>query len=803
MNQTLWNDNWLYWRENNAFALMWNVNEEAEKVTLPHDAMIYEQPFEGSINGGNSGFRDSSVYYYSKNLYASEEMRAQTVMLHFEGVYMNAQVYVNSEFVKACNYGYTGFYVKLDDYLKYGEDNEIRVIVRNSGMPNSRWYSGGGIYRDVYLLTAGEIYLRADGCRITTESVDDGVGVIRVESTVVSRMNNRNAINIQWKVFDADGTVVASEMTPAALFEREERVMPVRFAIEDAKLWNDEHPYLYTLETALVAEDGSVLDSASERFGIRTLALDAKRGLRVNGKTVKLAGACIHHDNGLVGAATYYDFHYRQMKKLKELGFNAIRMSHNPAAPALLRACDELGMYVMDEAFDMWTRCKTSNDYAIVFEKCWEDDVEAMVRKDYNHPSVVMYSLGNEIPEIGTSLGARYAMRLADKIRSIDKTRFTLTSVNALFAVGHLFGQIMADVVGDQMEVDEDGNVNEIMTTLKHIDQVLNHPLVDNSLAEAAAATDMLGYNYMTPRYLRDAKELPNRVMVGSETYATQITENWPLVNKIDSLIGDFVWTGWDYIGESGIGIPSYDRLGDGFGTPFPCIMAYSGDVDITGFVKPAGRLAAIVFGAEKNPHITTQSPAHYHDFVNKTPWALTIYENDWTYPGHEGELSKVEVYSAGDEVELLINGKSLGKKPAGEAVGNITAFEVPYEAGTLTAVTYEKGVEIGRSEVKTVVGDAKLSVEVEEATREGRLVYINIEKKDAAGTLCYEGDEEISVTCDDNAVCFIGSGDHSPILTYTSGKTKLFHGRAQVVVVKSQPSDCVSVTVNGVALTV
>ncbi|MBE5889699.1 MAG: glycoside hydrolase family 2 protein [Lachnospiraceae bacterium] len=808
MKKELFNQDWKYWKEKDAFALMWNVDPKAEPVTLPHDAMIYEKPYAESKNAGNSGFRDSGVYHYSKEFTPSEGMKNQTLILHFDGVYMNAQIYINGAPVASHVYGYTPFDVPLNDHLKFGEKNEIRVIVRAAAIPNSRWYSGAGIYRDVTLLTGGETYLTPDGTKITTESVDDQIAVVKVVSTVKQRAVGRRAVSVKHTIKEKGGIIVAEEIVPLTIFEGEERETFSRFAIKNAQLWSAEHPYRYELETVLYDGPdgaGAVLDTECILFGMRKLSLDGARGLRVNGEQVKLSGACIHHDNGIIGASTHYDFHYRQIKRLKELGFNAIRMAHHPAANVLLNVCDELGMYVMDEGFDMWTRSKTDSDYGIVFRECWKQDVLDMVKHDYNHPSVIMYSLGNEIPELGTAEGANWVRMLADQVRKYDTTRYTLCSINGLFAIGTVFGKVAADIMERHKDeqpaaAGDDANVNEMMATFAHMDEVVNHSEVSKCLASAEASLDLLGYNYMTPRYEVEAKN-PNRIVVGSETYPSAISENWKWVKNTNNIIGDFVWTGWDYIGESGIGVPGYNTHGDGFGTPYPCIMSYTGDIDITGFCKPAGRLAQIVFGARKNPFICTQDPAHYEDRVNLTPWALTDKIETWTYPGQEGKPVHVEVYSAGDEVELFVNQKSMGKQPAGEKAGHIAKFDITYEPGTIEAVTYEAGVEIGRSSIRTAK-EASLKADVEFG-RSGRLVFIDLELRDEDGVLNSAAEEEVTVTGGENARVFIGSGNHSPLLSYTDGKTMTYNGRAQIVVEKNVTSDQVKLSVNGKTITV
>lgn len=787
MIKTKWNDNWRFWKERDAFELVWEVSQDAKLVALPHDAMLEEYAYEKSRNSGQSAYRDGGVYYYSKEYIPDEADREKTLMLLFEGVYMNAMVYVNAELAAKRPYGYTGFYVKLNEYLRYGQKNEIRVIVRNSGMPNSRWYSGGGIYRDVYLLKGDKTYIRPDGCFIDTEAADT-MATLSVRTELVNRSLCSRALTLETIVKDAKGETAAKEQTHVTMFEGESRLLRCRMTVDEPKLWSEDTPYLYTVELKLY-EGKQLLDSHSERYGIRTMALDAKRGLRVNGKTVNLRGACIHHDNGIIGAISLYDAEYRRVQKLKETGFNAIRMSHHPAGPQLLRACDELGMYVMDECFDMWNRCKTENDYALFFDQWWEQDVDAMVRKDYNHPSVILYSVGNEIPEIGTSHGAKVCHDIVEKIKSLDMTRFTLASINGLFAIGDVQPMVVSEAVGDVVAPESGGNVNDFMAVMfGNMDKILLHPEVSRRLEAACAATDIAGYNYMTERYDYDSEHYENRVLLGSETYPRQIAENWRHVKTKPNLIGDFTWTGWDYLGEAGIGVAEYGGSGDGMGTPYPCQISYTGDIDITGFRRPAAYFKEIVFGMRKAPYICCQRPQYFGQTPNMTPWSMTDAIESWSFSGYEGKPIKVEVYAPGDEVELLVNGKSLGRQPAGEAAGYRVFFDANYEAGKIQAVAYENGQEIGMMELLTAGDGAQLSVTATPGV-EGELCYIDMAHTDAQGVLITEEELEITVRMEedgaDNAVLRVGSGNHSPLLDYKDGKTLTWNGRAQAIVRK------------------
>ena len=809
MIEQKWNEDWKFWVDKDSFALVWDIPEIARDITLPHDAMIEKPAHADSLNGGNTGFRDGDVYTYVKIFYAPEEYREKTVALKFEGVYMNAFVYVNGQLAAKSPFGYTTFYAPLNDFLKYGEDNEIRVQVRAGAMTNSRWYSGAGIYRDVYLLEFGLTHIVPEGVQIKTENADETYATLRVATELENKTAVSQNLVVETVIKDDGGNVAAKECTFATIFAGENRTIKQRILVENPKLWSAEDPKLYTYETKVYqnTEAKELLDEMVDKFGIRTLAVDAKRGFRVNGKTVNLRGGCIHHDSGLLGAATYEDAQYRQILKMKEAGFNAIRMSHHPMAPAMLRACDEIGMYVMDETFDMWNRLKSNYDYGLYFQEWWEKDVTAMVRKDYNHPSVVLYSVGNEIPEIGTDKGAQTCQELSDKIRSLDDTRYTLASINGVFAAGDKVDQIVADVVADlSAEGKLDGNVNDFMTLMDgHLDEIVVHKTISERLEKACAGVDIAGYNYMTARYEQDGETYPNRVIVGSETYPPEIARNWDLVERLPHVIGDFTWTGWDYIGEAGVGIPAYKWGEGGFGAAFPAQLAYPGDFDITGFRRPASYYREAVFGLRKKPYIAVQNPTHYGEFLIKTPWVISDATASWNWDGMEGKPAIVEVYAQGDEVELLLNGTSLGKKAAGKEAGFRTLFETTYEPGTLIAISYENGQEIGRSELATAGAERALCVEKEEyvglKNAKQELVYVQVEMCDQNGVLASDDNQKITLSVDGEVeVLGFGSGNPKPNYNFNEGTTELFGGRAQIIVKKPEGKVTLTVTAeNGI----
>ena len=797
MRSQPFNHNWKFWVDENAFALVWTVPDHAKDVTLPHDAMLEETAHESSPNQGKTGFRDGKPYTYVTYITPAEEDRNKTLMLKFDGIYMNAKVFINEEFAAKRPYGYSGFCVPLNGHLRYGQKNEIRVTVKNSGMPNSRWYSGGGIYRDAYLLTGGNAYIKPDGVQVTTEQLETELAVLSVRTELKNRCCHNRTLTLLTHIKDKNGTEVGFDSTPATLFEGEERTLTRRITVLDPQPWSAETPDLYTVETELY-EDGELLDSATTVTGIRALTLDSVRGLRINGSSVKLRGACIHHDNGVLGAATYYDAEHRRIRLLKEAGFNAVRMSHHPASPALLRACDELGMYVMDETFDMWHRFKGDSDYALFFEEWWERDTEAMVRKDFNHPSVILYSVGNEIPEIGTDHGSKTCHAVCEKIRSLDPTRYTLASVNGVFATGDRMGEILGDIAANLSPDEIEGDVNDFMTMQEaHMDKIVQHRAIGERLEKAFSSCDIGGYNYMTARYEGDLAAYPNRFIVGSETYPPNIAENWALVKKHPRLLGDFLWTGWDYLGEAGLGIPAYQFGEGGFGARFPCQLAYCGDFDITGFRRPLSYFHELIYGLRTEPYLAVQRPDRYGCRLMKTPWILSDSVSSWTHPGMEGKPVAVEVYAAGDEVELLLNGNSLGKKPAGEQAGYHVLFDTVYQPGILEAVSYEQGQVIGRYALITAEGPCSLVADAEPCGTEEELIYINIAKVAANGAVACHADEELTVSSSGNLrILGFGSGDPRPLHNYTDSHTKTFNGRALLVVQKTDRHTPAAVTI-------
>lgn len=800
MKHTLYNDNWLFWNDGDSFALVWTVPDRAQMVSLPHDAMITEKPYAESKNGGNTGFRDGGNYVYVKTFTATKEDLEKRVVLKLEGSYMNTFVYVNGQLAGKHHNGYTTFYVPLHEFLRLGE-NEIRIQVRNGAMNNSRWYSGSGLYRDVYLLQSDLLHIGQTGARVLTTGLEKEIADIHVRIPVWNESSKAQHFRIALRVLDEDGQLVCEDVRPYFFKAGEQNDITTHLVIDQSKTWSAETPVLYQLQVELLQKD-EIIDQVAHSFGIRTIAVDSKRGFRINGQTVKLRGACIHHDSGLLGAATYEAVHERQMRILKDAGFNAIRMAHHPAAPALLRACDKVGMYVMDETFDMWTRFKGDFDYSLVFEEQWRKDVTAMVETDFNHPCVVLYSIGNEIPEIATAHGSRLAKAIHDHIKQLDPSRPTLAGINGVFAASDAIPRILSDVVAEKKAKGEEivGNVNDFMSLMdSSMDQIVVHPIISQNLEFATAATDIAGYNYMTARYDSDRLSYPHRVIVGSETYPPEIARNWRLVETLPNVIGDFTWTGWDYIGEAGVGVPAYQWGEGGFGAGFPCQLAYCGDVDITGFRRPLSYYREIVFGLRKQPYIAVQKPEHVGKQLIKTPWVMSDAVSSWTWPQFEGKPIVVEVYAPGDEVALYLEDQLIARKQLGEHYGQVALFETTYQPGTLKAVAYEKGNVV--SEVTLATADGAHLQLVATVEKVGDFHYIIVELVDQEGRLMTAMDSELHLSLSGAHMLGFGSGNPKPAEHYGDDTTTLYNGRALAIVQKE--NDTATATFSGGGLTV
>jgi beta-galactosidase len=803
VKRTSFNDGWRVRPKASPFLeLLGGAGQPWEAVTLPHDAMIggRRDPDE---HWGN-GFFPGGVWQYEKTFVADAELRGRRVLLEFEGVYRGASVWVNGALAGHRPYGYTDFAVSIGEHLRFGEENVVEVHATSHD--DSRWYSGAGIYRPVHLVVGGPVHLALDAVVVTTPTVDAESAVVAVATVVENESLVTTTTTVTTEILDDTGAVVARDVAPLTMFPGRTETLRQRLFVASPQRWSVDAPNLSTCRTTVEA-DGEVIDEESTTFGVRTIDVDAVRGLRINGEPVELRGACIHHDNGVIGAATIPRADERRVQILKEAGFNALRSAHHPMSREMLAACDRVGMLVMDEAFDMWTEQKNDDDYGRVFPDWWEADVDAMVRKDRNHPSVIMYSIGNEIPDTGSAAGARIGRAICERIRALDDTRIVTNSINHMLACGPAMFASLGEGVGAPTPTPETG-VNTMMTMFEQwLPVLLQQEVVDEKTAESFSYLDVSGYNYAESRYALDHELHPQRVIVGSETNPAKIARNWELVREHPHVIGDFTWTGWDYLGESGIGRMRYgddDARGGGTGglmASYPWITANTGDIDITGFRRPVSYWREVVWGLRDEPYVAVRPPAHHGETANlRQMWTFTDAIASWSWPGHEGRPTIVEVYADADEVELLVNGASVGRATVGESHPFVASVETTYAPGELTAIALRNGVETGRTSLTSASGATLLDVQVDRGHIEATdrdLAYVSIALVDAAGTLHSSEDRAVTVTVDGPAVLQgLGSGNPCTEETFGASAHDTFNGRA-LAVVRPTGAGTITVTVS------
>ena len=715
MRRTPFNDGWTVGAKANSFAeLIAGAGSAPAQVTLPHDAMLGT---ERSPSGhAATAYFPSGNWEYKKSFELSTDEPGSAVVLEFEGVYRDARVRVNDALVAHRPGGYSDFTVQIDHLLRSGQPNEVKVEA--CAHDDSRWYSGGGLYRSVWLLQGGRVHLVPGGLQLLTPEIDDDLASVAVSAEVRNQSTGMSNADLRFEIVDAEGNVVAEAEAPITTVPGDVLTARQRLRVRRPHRWGPEHPYLYVCRASLLDGD-HVLDEESTTFGIRSLNVDPERGLRINGETVLLRGACVHHDNGPLGAATVGRAEERRVELLKEAGFNAIRSAHNPLSKPMLRACDRLGVLVMDETFDMWTQPKSEHDYALRFPDWWEADVEAMVRKDINHPSVILYSIGNEIPEAGTPMGARVGRALAEKIRSLDASRFVTEAISGLLVGGsELFARLAEGRDNATEEPDAGTGVNTAMTQIAdRLNDLMRAPVVARNSAQTASYLDVVGYNYMETRFATDGDLYPNRVIVGSETHPPAIDRGWAAVRRYPHVIGDFTWTGWDYLGEAGIGRTVYGTPDpaqgmQSFHGEYPYRTAWCGDIDITGYRRPQSYYREIVFGLRSDPYLAVRSPVHHGEAASGTPWSWSDVVSSWSWVGHEGAPVTVEVYADADEVELLLNGRPVGRQASGASQRYRSTFETTYETGRLEAVAWRDGTEIGRTALPSATGEVRLDAD-------------------------------------------------------------------------------------------
>ena len=773
MKRESFNGGWIFYTKENP--------EEKTAVRLPHDAMQYEERIPKLKNGPLVAFYPGGDYYYEKEFYGDPSYEDQTVMLDFGGIFMDSHVYLNGEEVGGHVYGYSNFYVDLTDKLRIGERNLLKVYVHNSQTPNSRWYSGSGIYRPVYLISGDREHIRPDGVKVITKEYDPALLEVSVEHT------GREDVQVLTEILWANLTVASGHGTVCEI------------PVPDAKLWDAEHPNLYTVRVSLMRKD-KVIDVQEQRFGIRKIQWDASYGLKINGQVVKLRGACIHHDNGILGAAEYKEAALRRIRRLKEGGFNAIRGAHDPRSREVLEACDEIGMYVMEESFDVWYGSAGVYGYTLYFREEWEKDLELMIRKCFNHPSVIMYSIGNEISETCTEEGIRYGHEMTQLCHKLDDSRPVTLGVNLMLNILAAQGKGMdayggsvmnkADVVDPKAcEPDSDQNgsvlVNNMVADFADYMKNVNKPEnTDGPTKGIFGELDIAGYNYGEASYEKHHEWYPDRIMVGTETNLMNMKERIEMVRNQPYIIGDFIWTGWEYLGECGVGVIDYNENAGNYNKPYPCIVAGCGLYDLIGHRDTLEYDLMIAWGVRDKPHIAVSHPKHAQDEMIPGLYRSTDAIDSWSFEGYEGIETRVRVASPGKEVELFVNGKSMGVKPLEDLYAE---YLVIYEAGILEVVAYDENRnEIGRDRLVSASNETVISVRTEKETMDvggDDIAYLDVEITDENG-ICKPEERVVKVKVQGaGTLLAVGSGAHRTEEKYIGDSFTTCNGRMAAVI--------------------
>ena len=758
-----------------------HLNEDVQgvPVTLPHDAALAETRTETAPGGTNTGWYEGYDYLYERKFTPEPVWKDKTLVLEFEGVYHNAEVWLNDRKLTFNPYGYSDFAVNLTGLLEFEQENVLHVIARNSDQPNSRWYSGAGIYRPVTLWTGAQQYILRDGIRVRTVSIDPPeIGVTVLTNTTGA---------VQMQVCDGEKMLAQVESTSGKA---------VRIPLPGAELWSVERPRLYTLK----AQFGE--DIAQTTFGIRSLSW-GKEGFLLNGQHCILQGACIHHDNGLLGAVCHPDAVRRKVRILKENGYNAIRSAHNPCSKALLDACDEQGVLVMDEYIDHWYIHKTEHDYVDYFNDWWHSDLESMVQKDYNHPSVILYSTGNEVSETAQKKGIALTKEMTEYLHGLDNSRPVTCGVNIFF---NFLSSIGFGVYSDKKAKKQAENAtkkkkavgSQFFNNLAGLlgSEFMKHGATlhgcDVKTRDAFANMDIAGYNYGIYRYEHDLKKYPDRLILGSETFCSDAYRFRELAKKEPRLIGDFVWAGMDYLGEVMVGSWEYADYAPRFDGGLGWISAGSGRIDLTG--KPLGEALYTRVALEKDagPYLAVRPVNHTGEKHSPSAWKMTNAMESWTWPGCEGQKAEVEVYARAAAVTLVLNGQEIDRKKAKNDC--LFRFRCIYQPGTLEAVAYnDAGQEIGHCALKTAGTGTELRVEPEEKMlHPGQLCYIRLRYTDDKGILKPMVSDDIQVTVYGGKLLALGNACPFNLRGYRTDKTAPYWGEA-LAIVEAGNEDCIT----------
>ncbi len=768
------NEGWRFMKDTLSGAESPDFNDSGWRIIdVPHDWSIEDLPGQNgvdiigpfdksAIDKGTSGYLVGGTGWYRKNFNIREEDKDKIACLQFDGVCMRSDVWLNGKHLGFHPYGYTPFYFDITSFLNPpGQPNVIAVRVKNEGM-NSRWYTGSGIIRHVWLNLVNPVHIDVSGgLYITTPVINENFAEVKLEATILNSGLRDEGIVLRTDMLDPSGTVVATvtsnSMVPSGQTKQVIQEIPVNMP----SLWSIDEPNLYHAKVSVLIND-KIVDELATHFGIRSIKIDAQNGFTINGESVDLIGGNIHHDNGPLGAASIDRAEERKIEILKSNGFNAIRTAHNPPSTALLDACDRLGMVVINEIFDMWEIAKRSRDYHLFFRERWQRDMESWIKRDRNHPSVIIWSIGNEVREAFDTSGLRIARNLTDEIRRLDHTRW-VTECFVDFAW----------MRGQKSKWDE--------------------------IPEHLALFDLIGYNYAYKRYEEDHIKYPDRIMVGAETNPPLALENYEMVKKHPYVIGYFVWTATDNLGEAGVGLPQLiDIVPDTTQTQapageffrrdaWPAFTNYQGDIDLIGNRKVPSYYQHVVWGKSKvEIFVHRPIPEGKREIISN--WGFPDVLKSWNWSGNEGEKLQVYVYTRCRQVILKLNGKIVGEQYMDPGTSITAAFEVPYEAGMLTAICYGDDRETASQTIVTTGRPAAIRL-VADRTKvkadRNDLSYVMAEIIDSRGNIVPDADDvmvSFKVT-GRGAVAGVGSGNPRDMSSFQKPVKKTWQGICLAVI--------------------
>ena len=758
-------------------------------LNLPHDWSIEDLPNqqEGSVQGpftkssvGKSatGYTEGGVGWYRKTFTLDKRYEGKQTFITFDGVYMDADVWVNGRHVGNHPYGYTSFSYNLTDFLNpVGKPNVIAVRAKNLGK-NSRWYTGSGIYRHVWLMPVNAVHTAIDGNYVTTSSITTNAAQVKVESQFENASSQSRVIEVQVDVVNTAGRIVASQKQSVTIAANSTVSSTQQVMLTRPALWTLESPVLYSARVTLSA-GGKNLDQTKTSFGIRSLAFDGQKGFLLNGNVVKLKGGCIHHDNGPLGAVAIDRAEERKIELLKKAGYNAIRLSHNPASTPLLNACDRLGMLVVTDAFDMWEKEKlgVKNGYHQYFNDWWKKDLDAMILHDRNHPSIIMWGIGNEIWEAADTSGHRIAKQLADEVRRLDPTR-------------------------------------AVTEAMLYLPQQIKYKW--DEFAPHLANLDVDGYNYFIGgkydpmqrdsatihRYETEHAKHPQKLFMATEYYPSAALENWEVTEKHPYVIGGFSWTAMDYIGEANIGGPTNvaesTKLPQGLmilmyffkPTSWPVFNAHCGDLDLIGNRKAASYYQNVVWRTSPI-EMLVHRPIPTGKKEVRSPWGFPDELKSWTWPIQAGaaqeQTMQVNVYTRSKRVRLELNGKTIAEQTVPDS--SITAtFAIPYQPGTLTARGFDGEKEIGSSTLSTAGKPVGIRLVADRATVNADpndLAYVRAEIIDQNGNVVPSIDDmEITYQLTGSAtLAGVGNGNPADLSGFQQNHKKVYQGRGLAII--------------------